>query len=370
MFPLRSHGCLTAALIAGVLLPVSARAEDTRAFFQKNVAVRWDQPVRANSSTSIEFDKQQKNIEQTAAALKQQPKQEPETAKPQEKPFYPEQPTDKDGIVAKYGDPADDKKIVPRGDAPPEFMGMAAAINAGDEQLAFDYARAYARRMKRLQDFVDRAAEYNSLAMEAEGFEDSPDTNSPSAQFSIERKALQDKIEQAREERLASIAKTKFDDKAEAMLKSGESEVAKARMARSPNDVPVSGNIPKSLTPPIDPEGRVRALVFFAPSSMPLEQFLTEMEDLAKRLKGTKNVDIRLLSTEPLTEIQLAAARETMDSRLKVQNGYALAEHFKVVKVPSVILVAETSKEIFPMEGTSDAGQIAEMIRYMQGGTR
>lgn len=352
--------------VAGLSPFLSAVADDTRAFYQSNFAINWDESARPTSSNGIKFDAAP--VKKSEADEDQFTAEKPSDEKSEiVKKFYPAQPKDRDSIVSEYGNPTEDRNIVPRGDAPPEFMGMSAALNIGDEKLAFEYARAYARRMKRLQDFVDRASEYNTLALEAEGMSEGFDPKNPSARISPERQKLMNEVELAKKERLRAMANTKFDEKAQALLAEQQAE------AFTSSGDPSSDNpdlvVPPELSPPIDPEGRVRVLVFFTIADLQLHKFILSMDSLAARLKKrTSKVEIILLSTERLNQQQLQVAKSTLDTNLKVQNGERLAEYFKVVKVPTTILVAQTTQEIFPMEGTFDDKVIEQVIDKMQGG--
>lgn len=76
----------------------------------------------------------------------------------------------RDDVVAKFGDPAQDTPVLPKNeDAPMPMRGMLAAMQIGDDEMAFQYARQYVRYMKDLQISNTKTLSLVNLAARREG---------------------------------------------------------------------------------------------------------------------------------------------------------------------------------------------------------
>jgi len=78
----------------------------------------------------------------------------------------------RESIIERYGDPREQVVITPDQAAPKPFKGIHAALQIGDEQLAFDYARKHVRYMTQFEDRVGNLQGLIAKAMEAEGIAD------------------------------------------------------------------------------------------------------------------------------------------------------------------------------------------------------
>ncbi len=72
-------------------------------------------------------------------------------------------------LLAKYGDPAKDAPVLAIESAPKPFQGMMEALQDGDDEMAFQFAKQYVRHLKNLQERTVRVQSQVGLAMKREG---------------------------------------------------------------------------------------------------------------------------------------------------------------------------------------------------------
>lgn len=74
-------------------------------------------------------------------------------------------------IVAKFGDPTKEAPIQAVENAPAPVKGLMAALQEGEDALAFQYAKQYVRHLRNLEQRSNRVASMTQLAMRREGME-------------------------------------------------------------------------------------------------------------------------------------------------------------------------------------------------------
>lgn len=136
----------------------------------------WDKSISEPSGRFIllrSWDDEKRDPEEEAVAIRGE-----------EKPLTPAEESEPEGkevamvdesresIIERYGDPKERVVITPDQAAPKPFKGIHAALQIGDEQLAFDYARKHVRYMAQFEDRVGNLQGLIAKAMEAEGIAD------------------------------------------------------------------------------------------------------------------------------------------------------------------------------------------------------
>ncbi|MCB0320681.1 MAG: hypothetical protein KDD60_07110, partial [Bdellovibrionales bacterium] len=96
----------------------------------------------------------------------------PNSAPPEVQSEEAQKATDRESIIALYGDPSGPTPIEAEDNAPEPFKAMHMAAEIGDEELAFQYARQYVRRMGKLRSRMDLIMGLQAKALEAEGMAD------------------------------------------------------------------------------------------------------------------------------------------------------------------------------------------------------
>src|SRR5262249_12308432 len=74
-------------------------------------------------------------------------------------------------IIAKYGNPDEKPTITPVENAPKPFKGMLEALNAGDDKLAYRFAKQYMRLTHQLSQLGGRVGSLTNAAKIAEGLD-------------------------------------------------------------------------------------------------------------------------------------------------------------------------------------------------------
>jgi hypothetical protein len=136
----------------------------------------WDKSISEPSGKFIllrSWDDEKKDQEEEVVTIRSE-----------EKPLTPAEESEPEGkevamvnesresIIDRYGDPKEEVVITPDQAAPKPFKGIHAALQIGDEQLAFDYARKHVRYMAQFENRVGNLQGLIAKAMEAEGIAD------------------------------------------------------------------------------------------------------------------------------------------------------------------------------------------------------
>ncbi|MCI5066133.1 hypothetical protein MRY87_10450 [bacterium] len=78
----------------------------------------------------------------------------------------------RESIIARYGDPKGEVVIVPEQSAPKPFKAIHAAMQIGDEELAFQFARKHVRYLAGFKNRIGDLTGMIAKAMEVEGLSD------------------------------------------------------------------------------------------------------------------------------------------------------------------------------------------------------
>lgn len=364
------RSCISLFVLVGGLVtaaaPCFAGADDLRGFWQSDAAKNWDFTPQGNSSKSIVFKevagpknapKAPVSAQITVPAAEQQPPaNRPDQFTTTVSAAQAPAPQTRDAILSAYGDPSKDTPIVPKGDANPEFRGMAAALAIGDKDLAFQYARAHVRHLKNLQDFISSANEYQSLAMEVEGME--AENNDPAA-MSPERKQLAEIIAKAKEEKAREDAARKLPAGSETLIDEEGNAIPQHVSEASLN---------KPLNVPVDPEGKVKVLLFFSSRAEATRPFVIEGLKLAKQFASDPRVSVTGFIHERMDAVQLEIVRNGSGITFPLKNGEALEQQLKISVLPAVVFVAQSTKAIHTMTGVQSVEELSKVVRLMQGG--
>ncbi|MCB0328146.1 MAG: hypothetical protein KDD70_00745 [Bdellovibrionales bacterium] len=142
--------------------------------------------------------KEEEELQEASVKVEAAPETKAEKAYPQNK--EPERVEEsRDSIIAIYGDPKEDEVIVPEQSAPRPFKAFHAAMQIGDEELAFDYARKWVRYLGQFQERMGLMQGLMGKAMIAEGISDGEDWSS-SPEYDRFNKYVDQAIEEEKKE--------------------------------------------------------------------------------------------------------------------------------------------------------------------------
>jgi hypothetical protein len=388
-------GVLALLAAAMPLRPCLAQVghDELKGFWQKGDARNWDREVNPNSSVAVSYhnypsvvdkvkeqeaerqkllaqQKQQKSAENQAnPAEAREVTKDPQSA--QETPPPASTPLSRDEILAKFGAPDAPQLIRAQKDSPPAMQGLFEALNSGDKELAWQYAVALARRQAEMQNVVSKATDYQMLAMEAIGIR--PPSQLPDNGEAVDptRAELNEFIERTRQQELQK--RVVIDPSS--LGEEGLSEQALSEQALGAQGIPVADprarNARAALkTPqiPIDPEGKVKVLIFFDEKSKDSKEMAEAIRPLRERLKGDPNVAVLGLTKRTYTQAGLKLRGAELSFPFPLLSGEALALELRIQSYPTFVFLAVSTKQTYRIEGVPSLEEIERTVRVMKGG--
>ncbi len=349
------------ALFAALLVPVSLHAQtgtdEIKGFWQKGDAVNWRASVQETSSAGVVY----RDYPMAVDAVKQQPTNAlPQPANlaanqqiPQQPPVH-EPALSRDQIVARYGSPEQFTPIRAQKDAPLEMQGLFAALNSGDKELAWQYSVALARRNTEMQNVVAKATDYQLLAMEALGMRPQQEVNLEKETVNpnrLELKELMDKTRQQELERKIDLERALREQGAQAEAGVAALEAEQRRISEIP----------------VDPEGKVKVLIFFDEKDSSLHDLTNVLRPLRDSFEKDPSVSFVGLTKRTYALPALKKMSAASSFPFPLLNGEALAQELRIQSYPTVLFLAVTSKETYRIEGVRASKDLAQVIHTMKG---
>lgn len=283
--------------------------------------------------------------------------------------------TEREKIFAEFGDPETDPTINVVDNAPKPFKAMMRALDFGDDELAFDYARQYVRYLDRHKERVSRVTSLVGHAGEAEGVLGQGDWQRDKL-YGDERELLE-KYKQRRTSEEAKGEVKSLDVRAADLLK----EAKGARLGSDTASQQPTSEVPQideaaertaiarkiAGKVPVDPRGEVDVLFFFGTRDEQSAAMFDQIDQLAIATKSTEEIDIVGLSLDRApTDALQAFARETK-LNFPLLPGTDMAEKLKIKRSPTVVIVARTTGQAVYEEGFRPFYYLDEVRQAMQG---
>jgi hypothetical protein len=272
------------------------------------------------------------------------------------KPFDPTKPPPFDSrtaspeqLVAFYGNPNQDAPLTPDEKAPVPYKAMMAAMDSGNEKLAYQYARQYVRYMRNMSDRVGRTVQMQEVAVEREGIRPGNVQNNPYT------KLLEADLESEESSNELSVAG--LDPKAQRMIRQAQAEAMQEQSQLESKD-----------TAPVDPQGEVNVLFFFDPTQRASYTRAKDVEALALKFARHTNVSFLALSSSNLTTAELLNFSEKSGLSLPVQNGGKAYGAFGGGTVPALLFVTKNSKKVVRVEDQLNILEMEATLKKMTGG--
>ncbi len=371
-------GFLTAKMVLGaicVFVALPANAENLKGFWGQGEATNWKTSPKANSSSQIEYrdyplaidqakqlqTEEQAVEEQVQAQLEGKTKdisQNIDKTSDKQQNSEADQPLTREQIIAQYGAPDEDRPIQAQKDAPPEMKGLIAAMNSGDKELAFKYAVALARRDTETQKVVSKVTDYRLLAAEALGLR-APQKVESEKEVDPTRLEVREYMEKIRREELQK----KMD--LERSLQGAE------QMSAEDSWQVKAGSTGQGLAEeeiPVDPEGKVRLLVFFDEKDPKIKELTTPLRRVFAKFKGDPNTSLLGLTRRSYVNQGLKKVAADTSFPLPILNGEALALDLRIHRYPTFVFEAPSTKERYRLDGPRTPEEIEKVIRLMKGG--
>lgn len=288
--------------------------------------------------------------------------------------------TSPEGIVAAFGNPAEDDKILAEEKAPPSYKGMMAALELGDRKLAWQYARRYARRVRELGSRSTYIMGLTGKAFEREGVLPKDGWQS-SPQFAEQQKLLEEDLKESGQLETEKSRIARLDPETRAFLKQAQEaeEKAGAKSVDSPkgteqaigetNEAAARAQIRGVLAGkvPVDPKGLVDIYFFLRPRDSASLAAAPEVEKFFREASLKPGVHFVGLTMEEANPIEVDDYRKRTGVTFSIQSGGALADQFKLRTSPVTIFVTQTTSKVVIEEGARPAYYLDEVLRLMQG---
>lgn len=386
---------LTTAIIQaapiGVALAQSSHQE-LKGFWNNGDARNWDRPVAPNSSQGVSYRNyplvvDQVKAEEEAARVAPsvpQPNVPPNTRAIQGLPVNPQNlqnaqqigpnpeqaaaapavstPLSREQIMAKFGAPDQPQPIRAQKDSPPAMQGLFEALNSNDKELAWQYAVALARRQLEMQSVVSKASEYQMLAMEAIGLR-APGAPGPDGEpVDAVREEVKDLMAQTRQSEFVRQMPIPGDlgegavlaDAGGELKPGGVSQVAAREMAKVPQI-------------PVDPEGKVKLLIFLDEKQSAARQIAEKIAYLREKVQADPNFSVLGLTRRTYTVAGLKMRGAELSFPFPLLSGEALALDLRIQSYPTFVFVATTSRQTYRIEGIPAREEIERTVKTMQG---
>lgn len=258
--------------------------------------------------------------------------------------------TTKDNILKAYGDPAENVEVKAQDSAPLPYKGMLAALNIGNKELAFDYAKQYVRYKKDVMETVSEAVKAQGYAKFAEGEELNPeklikeDPNSEYLKYALkdldEKKSKEAKdLDEEAAQVLNSAQETTVNEKSDRML-------AKKNLIEFLKD--------------LKPAKKVDLIYFLKPGQVESATMAKEIEKVKAKYQGKINVVGMTLDTTD--KLALKDFKEENALSFEIGVGKKLATDLKITGTPTLLFITDV-KQSYVEEGIHSEFYIDEIIK-------
>ena len=294
--------------------------------------------------------------------------------KSEEKPDAPQlEEETQNKLFEQYGDPAIDPPINVVENAPKPFKAMMAAMEAGDDDTAFKYAKQYVRYLRNLNERTTKVMGFTKYAMQSEGMADSSPAGVPEVFKQFQSTFQKDQAEQTP----GSGQVRTLNDRAKDILARAEMEEDEVPQRTTANAAPMSAAQEATERArlrqehrsrvPVDPSGRADVYFFFRPRDSDSGKMFPDVEELYKSIRSDPKIKFVALSPDTMSEEEINAVRTRTQATFPIKNGAAIATKLGITKTPSVVVISPgTSKGLFE-EGVRSRIYLDELIKMMQG---
>lgn len=307
----------------------------------------------------------------------------PVSGKAEEEPApSPEQPQDHRSQIAKeFGAPEEEDQILGDEKAPKAFRGMMHALEAGDKELAFKYARRYTRYLNKLNDRTQLVARISGLGAEVEGYRprlDHSEESDPSGFNEIAKKQLEEIVKNessvisgnpAAQELLARARQEELSENPN-VASEGSGFLATSRpLGESAERALLYKNHQRPI--PVDPRGRVNIFFFISTGDLGPQSMIGDIQRLKDRFEKDKRVEFKGISLVPSVE-RIIGTMERIGVRVTfpIEHDPKLATALGITHTPALVVMAPSTGDYVLEKGHRTVWYIDELIKAVQGGHR
>ena len=342
---------------------------DTNQFFEPNVSrhIFSKEAVLQPSDNFQHFRKT--NIEQTKSSKEK--KSEEALPKPEVTP--------EDELRAEFGDPSEAHPVLAKDDAPKPFRAMMAAMNKGENKLAYDYAKQYVRYVQDLNRSNMRAVGLSQLAMVREGLLSEADViNSVNPE---DRKFLDQDIKEHLESEKSKSYLGSLDPATRALLLKAEDDLEEESIAEDAFAEEVQSELAEEERVqrfkanlelnkkfiPVDPEGKVDVIFFFEPEQINSIKMAPAIEAIFRESQEDENLNLIGFTLSPIDRDREMKFKSITSSSFPMQSAANAASALGIEQTPATVLISQTTGESVVEVGNRSFFYLDELIKKMQG---
>lgn len=309
--------------------------------------------------------------------------------------------TKSEKIISQYGNPEEDLTYYPENNAPAPFKGIIAALQAGDEELAFKYAKQYINYTAKESDLVGKTIAFQKLALEGLGRTEqgsfSDDTDVAQYRYLLEKELKEKKEKEEKERKFAKAVKlskkdtTLFDsfsdsyksqiekinsnaasyyDEIDAIkkeqIKSGKIVEQEQSIEEKSKDLIQRASIRNEYNGrvPVDPKGEVSIYFFFKPNESSSIELGLQVEDLYKSIVKEQKVHLVGVNVDG---VSLAGFKRATKAKFPVLVGDRLVKLMGISAFPSIYFRCENTGEAFVFNKVARKFELKEILSLMRG---
>jgi hypothetical protein len=282
-------------------------------------------------------------------------------------------------IARDFGPPEEDDQILGDEKAPKAFKGMMAALESGDKDLAFKYARRYTRYINKLKDRTLLVTKLAGLGAEIEGYRprlDHSEESDPSGYLDIYEKQLDETVKNE-----SAILSLNPDAQAMlAMARQEEQASGAAAGAQGANGSiaptqPLGEAAERALVYknhrrplPVDPQGRVNLIFFLSSADIGPHSMIGDIQRLKDRYEKDDKVVIKGVSLVPeVNQITSTMQRYGLKITFPIEEHRELATELGITHTPAVVVMASTTGDYVLEKGHRTIWYLEELISAVRG---
>lgn len=348
-------------------------------FFKKNAAqttfghkLAWDKAPPLEYFPVVRRMEDEMELEEGA-------KQPTRTEDASKKKFLPTA----ESIIEEYGNPTGDAHVLAQPDAPAPFKGLMAALEIGNEKLAYQFARQWARYISSVNQRTMMVTGLTGLAMKREGHIDDG-TWADDPQFKQYRHLLDEDLQEQKsiEARKPAASVARLDQKANELLQ-------RARYDLEEEAVPAANGFTNLTTPqdeerierqkargqfsgsvPLDPEGKVAIFFFLRLRDNNSLAMAPAIEALYRSVATDARITFTAVSLESVSADEVRSFQAKTSTTFPITQGEMLAQAFNVRSSPTSVFVTATTNAAVTNEGVRSFFYLDELLNAMRGGQK
>lgn len=286
-------------------------------------------------------------------------------------------------ILARFGNPDQEPRIKPEQNAPDSYKGLLAALEVGDDALAYRYARQYVRYQRNLSERVKKLTELSQIALERDGLiPASEDNEDPNYELS---NRIADSIEgnnSGAAKADAGARRVQLDQQTRELLRIAQSEEEKnifndeSGAAKSADAVRVTTPKVKSIDQiraeiaakaKPDPKGKVLVQYFFRPTDRANQEMIKKIAEIAWEYRDVPQVGFVGFTIDRMSKNEIDSISSQLPMILPIRSGSDFAERLGIKRSPAVVIVSATTGEAHILSGKQDKAYLEEFVKRVHG---